>query len=156
MEFYQDLIVPVRKIKNKYLLWLLIVLLIVLIIAEIYVYILKRRGTIDYFNATFWIIYTLIMFVRTIMGRPVVSLFGKAYIHITDEALKLKTSVFKKEQLIYWKDLSRLSMKPTFIKITGQDGNNINIDFKNLEYQAVQGLKNTVKALIDEGKIKAE
>jgi hypothetical protein len=155
MEFYQDLIVPVRKIKNKFLLWLLAVLLIVLMMAEIYVYIIKGRGTVDYFNAAFWIIYTLIMFIRTITGRSVVSFFGKAYIQITDDALKLKPSVLKKEQLIYWKDLSRLSMKPTFIKVTGQDGNTISIDFKSLEYQAVQDLKDAVKALIDEGKIKA-
>jgi hypothetical protein len=47
-------------------------------------------------------------------------------------------------------------MKPTFIKVTGQDGNTISIDFKSLEYQAVQDLKDAVKALIDEGKIKAE
>lgn len=153
MEFYQDLIAPTRKIKSKLGLFLLVALLATIIAAQ--VYISMERGLVtNLFNIIFWSLYGIIALYQIITGKRIESLFGKAYIHITDEFLKLKTSVFKKEQSIYWKDLGRLSMKPTFIKITGQDGNNINIDFKNLEYLAVQNLKEVVKALIDAGKIK--
>ena len=46
-------------------------------------------------------------------------------------------------------------MKPTFIKVPGQAGNVLTIDFKNLEYTTVQELKDVIKALIDAGTIKA-
>jgi len=155
MEFYQDLIAPTRKIKSKLGLFLLVTLVATIIAAQ--VYISMERGLLtNLFNIIFWSLYGIVALYQIFTGKRIESLFGKAYIHITDEFLKLKTSVFKKEQAIYWKELSRLSMKPTFIKVSGQDGNTISIDFKNLEYQKVQDLKDLVKVLIDEGKIKAE
>jgi len=154
MEFYQDLIAPARKIKSKLGLFLLVALLVAIIAAQ--VYISMERGLVtNLFNIIFWSLYGIIALYQIITGKRIESIFGKAYIHITDEFLKLKPSVLKKEQSIYWKDLGRLSMKPTFIKVTGQDGNTISIDFKNLEYLAVQNLKDVIKTLIDAGKIKA-
>jgi len=155
MEFYQNLIPQTGKIKNKLGLFLLIALLLSFIVAQVYINVKIEMQILNYLNITLWVLYTLLLFFQVFTGKRIDSLFGKAYIHITDEFLKLKTSVLKKEQSIYWKDLSHLSMKPTFIKVRGQDGNTISIDFKNLEYLAVQNLKEIVKALIDEGKIKA-
>ena len=153
MEFYQNLIAPARKIKSKLGLFLLVTLLAAMIAAQ--AYITMKNGLVsNWINIVFWLLYGVVALYQIITGKRIESLFGKAYIHITDEVIKLKPSVLKKEQIIYWKDLSRLSMKPTFIKVSGQNGNTINIDFKNLEYQKVQDLKNVIKKLIDEGKIK--
>jgi len=155
MEFYQDLLKPTKKIKSKLGLFLLLALLVIMIAAQVFISV-KSGMVTNWFNIIFWSLYGIIALYQIITGKRIDSLFGKAYIQITDKALKLKPSVLKKEQLIYWKNLSHLSMKPTFIKVTGQDGNTISLDFKNFEYQVVQGLKDAVKALIDEGKIKTE
>ena len=153
MEFYKNLIPPFKKPKSKLALILLIILFVVLIVAQLYVNIKAGMGAINYFNIVFWFLWLVLFVVQSFTGKRIESLFGKAYIHINDEFIKLKTSVLKKEQTIFWKNLRRLSMKPSYIKVIGQEGNQISIDFKNLEYQAVQELKKTVKTLIDEQKI---
>ncbi len=153
MEFYQNLI-PIKKIKSK--LWLYLALFSVIIVVGLQIYINLQREMNEwiFINSFLWTIWGLALLVQIVTGKSIHNLFGKAYIRINDEFITVKPTVFANEKLINWKDLTRLSMKPTFIKVTGYDSNIITIDFKNLEYLAVQELKDVIKALIDEGKIK--
>ena len=155
MEFYQNLI-PVKKIKSK--LWLSLVLFFVVLIIGLQIYINLQREMNEwiFINSFLWTIWGLVLIVQIVTGKSIHNLFGKAHIIINNESVKVKTTVFAKEKAIYWKDLTHLHLKPTFIKVTGQAANTITIDFKSLEYQAVQELKDVIKALIDDGTIKAQ
>ena len=155
MEFYQNLI-PIKRIKNKLGLYMLLLFYVLLVTAQIYFNIRTEMEALNYINIVVWTLMGIIGGVQVITGKSIHNLFGKAYITINEQFIAVKSTVFKKQQIISWKELRKLQLKPTFIKVTAKTGTIITIDFKNLEYQRVQALKDVIKALIDYGKIKVE
>ncbi len=154
MEFYYDL-VPEYKIKSKF--WRTMIVLIGLLLVSAYIWLaIKEPKPSAYFNVFVWTIWTSLLIYQTSTGKSIDALFGKKYIHITDKFMRLKPKIFGKATTIYWNNLESVKMKPTYLVVKSKLGDEIKIDFKQIDYIAVQDLKSIIKALVEKWKIELE
>ncbi len=154
MEFYYDLI-PDYKIKSKF--WRYFIAIVLILIVSWYWYIgYEEHKPSYYFTAFLWTIWAITLAYQAYTGKPIDALFGKKYIHINEQFIKLKNKLFGKEISIEWKNLESIKMKPTYLKVKSKLGDEIKIDFKEIDYIAVQDLKSIVKTLVNKWKVKTE
>jgi len=78
-------------------------------------------------------------------GFSIERLFGKAYILINPELISLKTSVFAKEQSVYWNNIKSIDYKFAEFRIEKTDNTNMILDLSNFN----SSLKNEIKEVID-------
>lgn len=74
-------------------------------------------------------------------GKTIADLFGGKYIEITDGYVKLKTSLFAKEEVINWSDIKSIDVKILSIEITEEDGSKHKISLGNLDYETILKVK---------------
>ena len=148
MEFYYDLI-PSNKIKNTF--WRIFALVIIIVTATVPIVMYFTEG--KYLMAALWTVWGILLFYQIYIGKPIDALFGKKYIHITEKFITIKPKLLKKAITIQWDDLESIKMKPTYLVVKSKSGDEINIDFKQIDYLAVQDMKSLIKTLIEKWKV---
>ncbi|MFN2395302.1 MAG: hypothetical protein ABR597_06395 [Bacteroidales bacterium] len=69
------------------------------------------------------------------LGVPFEKLFGKKYIYVSDDELKIKLRVLKKEIKTGWEEIISLELWPGKIKITTRNKNYYSADLREVEPQ---------------------
>jgi len=87
------------------------------------------------------------------LGYKFDSFFGKAYILINSEIISLKSSIWNKEQFIYWSEIKSMDYKIDKFNITKTDGTNTIISISNLDYTLMREIKETVDCIAKEKNI---
>jgi hypothetical protein len=151
MEFYYDLI-PRNQIKSKFWRVVALILIIAFSVSQIIIYALENK----YFLSALWLVWGGVFFYQIFIGKSFEALFGKKYIHITDKFIILKPKIFGKATTIHWNNLESIKMKPTYLVVKSKLGDEIKIDFKQIDYIAVQDLKSIVKTLVEKWKVELE
>ena len=122
----------------------------------------------------FWIIYRItqketfgiieclffgVMFLTPIrsiiegMGISIERLIGKAYILINSELISLKSSVFDKEQLIYWDDIKSIEYRPYKFIIQKTDYTDVIIQLVKFSFILKNEIRDTVGCIAKEKNI---
>ncbi|MCF6239998.1 MAG: hypothetical protein L3J74_01485 [Bacteroidales bacterium] len=154
MEFYYDLI-PNYQIKSKF--WRYFIVVLVFSFVFMYLYLdYKEHKAYYYYTAALWTIWAIVLSYQAYTGKPIDALFGKKYIHINEQFIKLKDKLLGKETSIEWSNLESIKMKPTYLLVKSKLGDEIQIDFKQIDYIAVQDLKSIIKTLVNKWKVKTE
>ncbi len=112
-------------------------------------WIIIRWRTHHPFTTTDWIFIVLMIqngISQTIygLGYPMERLFGKAFIEIDDEAIKIKPGVFDKEQQIDWNSIISIAYKPANFILTKKDGTSLTLPLSSLEYSVIQEIKDAI------------
>lgn len=154
MDFYYDLM-PKYVIRKKFWRYFAIIGLAVFAIAYIILAIKEPKG-INIFNASFWSLWASIHIFQIVSGKSINALFGKQYIHVNEKKIEIKPQIFKKATIINWSDLKSIKMKPTYLLVKSKLGDEIKIDFKLIDYIAVQDLKSIIKTLVQKWKVELE
>ena len=149
MELEINLLKPQSNIKtNKYVKYGLTILVFLLIFAQFKFADWNWNSDTNAYNLIipiFWTIWGVGGIYQIYSGNRIEGIFGKAYIHINDEHIKLKPNVFAKEKSISWKNEVSIENKPTFIEITDKNNIKLKIGFKNFEYSNVQKIKDFIE-----------
>jgi len=154
MEFYYDLI-PSNQVKSKF--WRTVIVFFALLIVGTYIWmVIKEPKPSAYFNLVIWTLWSALMLYQSFTGNSIDALFGKKFIHITDKSITLKPKIFGKATTIDWDNLESVKMKPTYLVVKSKSGDKINIDFKEIDYLAVQDLKSIVKTVLEKRKAELE
>ena len=135
---------------NKFVKYGLTILIIIVIFAQFKYG--NWNSDVEAYNLIipiFWTIWGIGGIYQIYSGNRIEGIFGKAYIHINDEFIKLKPNVFAKEKSISWKNGVSIENKPTYLEISDKNGEILRIDFKNFEYSNVQKIKNFIDRLIN-------
>ena len=154
MEFYYDL-VPKNQVKSIF--WRTVIILFALLLVGAYIWIaIKEPKPSTYFNVIIWTVWSALMIYQSFTGKSIDAFFGKKFIHITDKSITLKPKIFGKATTIDWDNLESVKMKPTYLVVKSKSGDKINIDFKEIDYLAVQDLKSIVKTVLEKRKAELE
>jgi len=143
MEIKIDLLQQ-SKIKNKFALYGLTIVVLLVIFVQFKYY---EHKSFDLIIPVFWSIWGIAALYQVFTGKKLESIFGKAYIHLNEEFVKYKPSVLAKEKSINWKDAEKIENKPTYIELTNRNGEILKIDFKHFEYLKVVEIKEFITNL---------
>lgn len=111
------------------------------------------------FLSTFDWIYSFLFLVNGIshtssgLGYSIERLFGKAFIKIDNQVIKLKAGAFNKEQSVAWSEISSIDYKPSNFIITKNDNSICKITMTKLEYFVIQEIKNVIDKIANDKKI---
>ena len=114
-------------------------------------WVIVRWRTHESITPTDWL-FIILMFLNGVsqtiygLGYPMERLFGKAFIEIDDEAIKIKPGVFDKEQQIDWNSISSIAYKPANFILTKKDGTSLTLPLSSLEYSVIQEIKDAIAA----------
>ncbi len=106
----------------------------------------RTHGSVTPTDWMFFILMFLNGVSQTIygLGYPMERLFGKAFIEIDDEAIKIKPRVFDKEIKIDWSGISTITYKPASFILTKKDGTSLTLPLSRLEYSVIQKIKDAI------------
>ncbi len=87
------------------------------------------------------------------LGYSIERLIGKAFIKIDNQAIKIKTGAFDKEQSIDWSEIRSIDYKPGNFIITKNDNSTYKLTMSKLEYSVIQEIKNVIDKIANDKKI---
>ena len=143
MEFKYDFL------QNQKLSWLYLILGILWVLLSFY-YDLMQDERVSKF--IFYLIIGLIIISRG-FGVPIEKLFGKKYISVSDEELKIKLKVLKKGMVFHWKEITSLELWPGKIKITTQNADIHDADIREIDAQIRHDFLQTIIRISDKKRI---
>ncbi len=152
MDVYIDLIQNPKQIKSKFWRYTAIFAIILFIGFYIVTAVLEQKKSF-YFSAFFWTIWGILYLYSLITGKSLERLFGKKYIHLTETFIELKPKLNQKVVHIDWDEIESIKMKPTYLVVKSKKGDEIQIDFKVLDYLSVQNIKSAVREIVEKKKI---
>ncbi|UBM61332.1 hypothetical protein LA303_07830 [Candidatus Sulfidibacterium hydrothermale] len=151
MEFYKDLL-KIEKSKFK------IVLGIVAVIISITWFIarIKQNGNLNTFDWIYGIFFGLQGILNIMEGYGISSsrIFGKAFISIDDEKIQIKTHVFSKTQILYWKEIKAINYKTNFFVFTSKNNISTNLKLSEFDYLSIKEIKKTIREIAKKNDIK--
>jgi len=142
MEFYKNLY-PYRESKKIQLVFGFIFIILSIL------WILQKK----HFNSQIFVfdwLYSIIFLLNGIVvilqyyGIHIEEIFGKRYIKITPEEIDYKPKTFNPAKKIKWVDVKVINFKVNSIELESIKGENIVINYTNLEYASVQELKERI------------
>jgi len=77
-------------------------------------------------------------------------LFGKAYILIDDDQIRIKNGVFENEQSILWHDIKSIKYKPNIFQILKPDQTYVVLKLQDLEYSLIREIKEVIRTIAQE------
>ena len=90
--------------------------------------------------------FTLIGLIHTVegFGYSFSKLFGKAFILIDQNTIRIKTAVLEKEQCILWNMVTSIDYNPGIFQITKRDQTMVTLKLSNLDYSLIQEIKEVI------------
>lgn len=125
------------------LLYLSICVGLVLVIAFVYLFFL--RGEWFYLlQAIVFLLMALESFLN-LKRRTLNELFGKTYLHLTDEGCFFKPNLFRKEEAVLWNEVKEIRLASLKICLSNCDGEELVIDMGCFSYRNIQRIKEFVR-----------
>lgn len=87
------------------------------------------------------------------LGYSIERFLGRAYIHIDNDVIILKTGVFEKQQRINWSDIRSIHYKPKQFTFTKPDNSVYKLKITNLDYVVIQEVKDAIRGIADKKRI---
>lgn len=87
------------------------------------------------------------------LGNPIERLFGKAYIEINNQIIRVKAGVFEKEQNIKWSEINSIDYKSGDFVIIKKDNSVYNLSVSKLEYIQLQEVKDIINDIANDKNI---
>ena len=87
-------------------------------------------------------------------GISMSSWFGKAYISIDSKQLIIKKKVLSKEWVLLWNEIDKLEFTPIRIEFNLTDKTSRNLNYDNMQFIHIQQVKQAIKSIAEEKKIK--
>ncbi len=106
----------------------------------------------DWFYSAYFMLFG-ISIIMTGQGYSLDRLFGKAFIEITDNKIRLKTGVFDKLQVIDWDKVHSIEYHLNYFRITKKDKSTIKLSLGKLEHTVIQEIKETIIQIADNKRI---
>ncbi len=102
-----------------------------------------------------WVYFVFFIFSGAIhtyegFGYSVSKLFGKAFIQIDSDTIRIKTGVLDKEQFIFWNEIVSVKYKAAVFEMWRSDKTSVIFKLSGLEYSLIQQIKEVI------GRISAE
>jgi len=98
--------------------------------------------------------FTGIIFIIEGSGISIGRWFGEAYIRIDSTGIFVKKSVFSREWSLLWKEIEQVEFSVIKIKFSLSGNSLSELDYDNLEYEHIQELKKSIRAIADEKNIR--
>ena len=114
--------------------------------------IINKETLFNYFTNGFYLLMGIMIFTYG-LGYYFESFFGKAYILINSEIISLKSSVWIKEQFIYWNGIKSMDYKIDKFNIKKTDGTTTIISISKFDYKLMRKIKETVDCIAKEKNI---
>ncbi len=89
-------------------------------------------------------------------GYSVSKLFGKAYILIDTDVIRIKTGVLDKEQFVFWNEVASIYYKAAVFEIRRSDNTTVVLKLSTLEYSLIQQIKEVIGRISVEKGIAAD
>lgn len=83
-------------------------------------------------------------------GYSFSKLFGKAFILIDNNEIRIKNGVFDEEQSILWKDVKSINYKPNIFQILKLDDTFVALKLQDLEYSRIREIKDAIRIIAHE------
>lgn len=77
-------------------------------------------------------------------------LFGKAFIIIDNDEIRIKNGVFDEEQSILWRDIKSIRYKPSIFQIIKLDETFVAFKLQDLDYSLIREIKEVIRAIAHE------
>jgi len=77
-------------------------------------------------------------------------LFGKAFILIDKEEIRIKNGVFDLEQSVLWQDIKSIKYKPNIFQIHKVDGTFVALRLQDLDYSLIRQIKEVIRSIAHE------
>lgn len=124
-----------------------------LLLAVVAYFLIKQ---IEYFSTTHLIVFTLGGLYYLLMGLGInpITVWGKAYIMVSQSIIAIKPSMFSKETSFDWSNIKEAQIKVTGIRFLFNQGEPYELDFGKLDEESIQELKQAVIAISKEKGIK--
>ena len=85
-------------------------------------------------------------------GYSVSRLFGKAYILIDTEIIRIKTGILDKELFIFWNEVASVHFKAAVFEMRRPDNTSVVLNLSSLEYSLIQQIKEVIgRILVEKG-----
>ena len=99
-----------------------------------------------------WIYFVFFIFSGTIhtyegFGYSVSKLFGKAFILIDSDVIRIKTGVYDKEQSIFWNEVVSVHYKAGIFEMRRNDEPSVVFKLSGLEYSVIQQIKEVINLI---------
>jgi len=148
MEYYLDLLKEKQQSKLRLVIG---ILFLAVSIAWISMKIIENKP-IEIFDWVYSAIFLLNALVHILgaIGYPFERLFGKAFIKIDKNTIRIKSWIFDKEQVADWDNIQSIEFKMNQLLLSDNNNSNISISLSKLEYQWVQKIKDAVRNLASE------
>ncbi len=104
-------------------------------------------------------VFTLVFFVNGLsllligLGSSIERFFGKAYVKIDSEAIKIKLKVLDKEQRLDWAEIDSVDYKAGVFIVTRKDRSTSQLTVANLEYATIQEIKEAMQKMAASKKV---
>jgi len=83
-------------------------------------------------------------------GYSFSKLFGKAFISIDNDEIRIKNGIFDKEQGILWKDIKSINYKPNIFQIRKKDETFVALKLQDLDYSFIREIKESIRVIAHE------
>jgi len=130
----------------------IIIGLIMSIVSILWILLRISEGKPGLFDYTYTVIFLLggIIHIYEGSGKSISSLFGKRYIEINDEKIKIKLNTFSNETAYKWNEIETLDMGSTSVERKDKTGYENIFHLGEFEYKTVKQIKEVIRKIADE------
>jgi hypothetical protein len=116
----------------------------------------SNRLTVTFLDLIFTVFFGFAGAVNLIEGNGISlsSWLGESYIKIDMTRLCIKKGVFSKEWVLVWSDIEQVEFSVIKIKFRLINNSYVELNYDNLEYEQIQEIKKSIKAIAGEKNIK--
>ena len=118
-------------------------------------WIIVRAYEDSHISLSDWIYSALFLLYGTIytiegFGVAFLSLFGKSYIAIDQEAIRIKNGVFEKEQNIPWSDIQSIEYNTMSFRIKRLNEKEQILNLPRMDYTLIQEIKKVIGSIAED------
>lgn len=116
---------------------------------------LAEKSLNSWFDWFYMIIFLFngLALTMTGLGYSIDKLIGKAFIEIDNQRIRVKKSIMDKEQSISWDNINTIEYKPNKFIVIKNDKTKLKLTVSNLEYSAIQDIKDVISKTANMKKI---
>ena len=109
----------------------------------------RNIGLIGWGYSALFLLYGIIYTIEG-YGVSFQGLFGKSFISIDQDAIRIKTGIFDKEQNIPWNDIRSIDYHPLSFQVTRFNKTGETIKLSGIDYAMIQEIKMVIGSIAKE------
>lgn len=151
MEYSIDLL----NLRNKSIFSLVVGILIFLWTLVWFIVSLTGNSSVTFFDLTYFVLMLLngLLITNLGLGNPIERLFGKAFIEINNQIIRVKTGVFDNEQSVEWSEINSVNYNSGIFIITKKDSSIYHLSVSKFEYKQLQEVKGVINNIASDKSI---